>query len=392
MACGDEGQAPCGGQCDWYVKGYCPFCVPWCSRNPTYCNTGLEPHEIFEVGDDIAVLQVCRKSNNPPAPELLLPAIDVKALPSRIDISSETLTGVEGFVAIIHDIDRVDFVTPDSDQVAPILQAQAGPRPRNCPELNQKDRQGRVWQHALLNLTDWHALYPMQLLVNGNWFDVDAPFDSPNVNLCTNLRGYAVTGSRTLSEPGSTDQGNSLDALLLTVSKKSSAAVVKAAIVTNAEIAQYAVPRYAVGGFVILRDGVVMDTPSSNSPHTPLPRTAVGLSADGKKLMIVVEQRGRFTDLVRGGLTAAQLARLMKHFGANSAINLDNSGSSQFVYYNIATDAAPTYISKKGDMVLCEQALRVPCSAEERRVEQKGDDVHRYRPVPNFLGIKARGR
>jgi hypothetical protein len=37
--CGGDGQPPCGGECDWYVAGTCPFCIPWCSRRQLFCNS-----------------------------------------------------------------------------------------------------------------------------------------------------------------------------------------------------------------------------------------------------------------------------------------------------------------------------------------------------------------
>lgn len=57
----------------------------------------------------------------------------------------------------------------------------------------------------------------------------------------------------------------------------------------------------------------------------PHPRTAVGLSADGRELFLVVaDGRRKGTP----GLTLPELARLMDEMGACTAVNLDGGGSS----------------------------------------------------------------
>jgi exopolysaccharide biosynthesis protein len=78
----------------------------------------------------------------------------------------------------------------------------------------------------------------------------------------------------------------------------------------------------AVGGnLVLLKDGQVqpVDTVAMH------PRTAVGFSADGKKMWIVTVD-GRQAN--SRGMTELELARHMKSLGADDAINLDGGGSS----------------------------------------------------------------
>lgn len=64
---------------------------------------------------------------------------------------------------------------------------------------------------------------------------------------------------------------------------------------------------------------------SDHFTHAPHPRTAVGLSADGRELFLVVAD-GRREDTP--GLTLPELAKLMDEMGACSAVNLDGGGSS----------------------------------------------------------------
>lgn len=58
------------------------------------------------------------------------------------------------------------------------------------------------------------------------------------------------------------------------------------------------------------------------------PRTAVGVAADGTILMLVSDGRAPQYSV---GLSVPETARVLKHFGAVSAINLDGGGSSMMV-------------------------------------------------------------
>ncbi len=76
----------------------------------------------------------------------------------------------------------------------------------------------------------------------------------------------------------------------------------------------------------LVKAGVKLATnPSSPACPTRNPRTAVGLSQDGKTVFLVVVD-GRTTASV--GMTCTELATLMKGLGAYQAINLDGGGST----------------------------------------------------------------
>lgn len=75
------------------------------------------------------------------------------------------------------------------------------------------------------------------------------------------------------------------------------------------------------GDRIILKDGVVQD----NDWAERHPRTAIGYSADRKKIYFcVVDGRSSFST----GLTTKHLADIMKSAGAATALNLDGGGSS----------------------------------------------------------------
>lgn len=82
---------------------------------------------------------------------------------------------------------------------------------------------------------------------------------------------------------------------------------------------------FAVGGFPIARDGE--DLPGLDTTVLA-PRTAAGISHDGRTVWLVVVD-GRSEHSV--GMTVAELAELVRSFGATDVINLDGGGSSTMV-------------------------------------------------------------
>ncbi|MEV1144625.1 phosphodiester glycosidase family protein [Micromonospora sp. NPDC049799] len=75
------------------------------------------------------------------------------------------------------------------------------------------------------------------------------------------------------------------------------------------------------GGNVLVRDGVVQ----SIADATLAPRTSVGFSADGRR-MIMLTVDGRQVD--SRGVTQTEMGRMMAELGAHHALNLDGGGSS----------------------------------------------------------------
>ncbi|TDD33712.1 phosphodiester glycosidase family protein [Actinomadura sp. KC06] len=83
--------------------------------------------------------------------------------------------------------------------------------------------------------------------------------------------------------------------------------------------------RFAIGGFPVLRDGEPL---AGLDPKGPAPRTAAGVSRDGRRMYLVVAD-GRSER--SAGLTVAELAALLDEAGVDDAVNLDGGGSSTFV-------------------------------------------------------------
>ncbi|MFU8872097.1 phosphodiester glycosidase family protein [Micromonospora sp. SL4-19] len=109
------------------------------------------------------------------------------------------------------------------------------------------------------------------------------------------------------------------------------------------------------GGNVLVRDGVVQDI----ADQSLAPRTSVGFSADGRK-MIMLTVDGRQVD--SRGVTQTELGRMMVELGAQNALNLDGGGSSTLL-------------------------AREPGAAAVQVENSPSDGAER--PVPNGLAIYA---
>jgi exopolysaccharide biosynthesis protein len=86
------------------------------------------------------------------------------------------------------------------------------------------------------------------------------------------------------------------------------------------------------GGPVLLQNGAVCITneeemlfTGKNALNDKHPRTAMGYTADGKLIMLVVEGRNKG---VADGATLLQVAEILKSLGCVEALNLDGGGSS----------------------------------------------------------------
>ncbi|MEM6314308.1 MAG: phosphodiester glycosidase family protein [Planctomycetota bacterium] len=83
-------------------------------------------------------------------------------------------------------------------------------------------------------------------------------------------------------------------------------------------------------GTLLLLDGANLGTTARVQPLNRNPRTAAGVTADGRTLIVMVidgRQPGHSV-----GVTLPELADLMKRHGADDALNLDGGGSSTFVH------------------------------------------------------------
>jgi Phosphodiester glycosidase len=84
-----------------------------------------------------------------------------------------------------------------------------------------------------------------------------------------------------------------------------------------------------IGGYpMLISNGVVVAKSCTQSLCYRHPRTAVGIRADGRLMLVVVDGRRPGWSV---GMTLVELANLMKYLGAVTAMNMDGGGSSTMV-------------------------------------------------------------
>jgi Concanavalin A-like lectin/glucanases superfamily/Phosphodiester glycosidase len=344
-------------------------------------------HASAAVGGGALSEQQCFTSSKP------APVITVTQLPSTLDIRGypRHLTGIKGFAAKVTHIESADFLVADGSSVpadcgrlnqyktyactahlascstlTPAAE-QCVTRTTKCSSLGITDDDRRALNYPLYTLEEWQNLFPTRLKVNANWFDIKGPPGFPHMSPCTDIFGYSVNQGQQVSRADNPDvvgtQRNYLDALVVIDTPVPDGTTHRTVrIVKNSEIAGLRNVTFAVGGFILVKDGKSQKPyPSSVKEASSGARTGVGLSADNQTLYIVVVQGGPNTTQ----MTAADLAAYMKQEqGARNIINLDNSGSSQFLY----VDGTTTYKSEPGDYNSANQKV--------------------YRPIPTFFGIR----
>jgi len=125
-------------------------------------------------------------------------------------------------------------------------------------------------------------------------------------------------------------------------------------------------PLEAVGGFpMLMRSDSVLDdvnTAGATGFRGRHPRTAVGIGAGGRRLLLVTVDGRQPGYSV--GMTLAELADLMQRLGASDALNLDGGGSTTFVV-----------VDRTGNGT--------------QRIANRPSDPAGERPVGNALGVEG---
>ena len=127
--------------------------------------------------------------------------------------------------------------------------------------------------------------------------------------------------------------------------------------------------RYAVSGSaIVLRAGEVIASPRNAMDTVRHPRSAVGISADERTLLLVaVDGRQAHSR----GATLEELGQLMQSLGAREALNLDGGGSTTLVIKDPATGVYAV-ANQPSDT-----AISMP-------------SVHIERPIADVIGIRIR--
>ncbi|QTL35466.1 phosphodiester glycosidase family protein [Pseudoalteromonas viridis] len=227
---------------------------------------------------------------------------------------------------------------------------------------------GKKYSFPMKTLEEWDAEFPSKVKINANWFDIQGPPGFPYVMPCTDVFGRVVSDgvelTNNLPNPNRNvyEQLDSFAVLKDNDGNQSLKILPHATFKNILSDSSSEKIQQAVGGFIIVSKGKSVKAESiakSTKPTATGSRSAIGLSEDGKTLYIVqVGSQGK-------GLNIDQLKHLMKRIGSYTAINLDNSGSSQLIYKD----------ESNGQIIRSEKVDKNPAHQLA------------YRPIPIFLNI-----
>lgn len=180
---------------------------------------------------------------------------------------------------------------------------------------------------ATLTRTDtWQQANGLRLAINANFY-ATLPGGLADIVGLSVSDGVIVSGARRF-------ESNPHDPALMI--RNDGTGAVGSFSNTDAQQARHAVAGVGpsntdqVPGTQLVSDGQNTGSTARVEPTTRNPRTAAGVSQDGRRLILMVidgRQPG-WSD----GVTLSQLADLMIEFGAWDAINLDGGGSSSFIH------------------------------------------------------------
>lgn len=291
--------------------------------------------------------------------------ITIKKIPSTVHINTGettiTVQNLNGYYATFN-LKDATFQVPNSPEVY------------NCSSNsdNKDFCPGQPYNSRLMVLKDWNKQFSSRLKMNANFFSI-YNISKPNLRdyPCTKILGPCISDHEVIAGPtvkdisGCLDEkeicqegcGNLMDAFVVLENPSEVRVVPNAnlqALINTNRV------KHAVGGGQIIKDGKPLRTSEmskSLKANGTMARTAIGISQDGKSIVFITIQSGFHTS----GMTGRQLALYLKYnLNCYNAINLDNSGSSQFIFNE---DNKIKYITIKGDL-------------------------EGYRPIPNFIGVK----
>ena len=180
---------------------------------------------------------------------------------------------------------------------------------------------------AVLTRTDlWQQANGLRLAVNANFY-ATLPGGKADIVGLSVSDGAIVSGARRF-------ESNPHDPALMF--RTDGVAVIGNFSNTDAQQARNAVAGVgpsntdSIAGTQLVTDGQNTGATARVEPSSRAPRTAAGVSQDGRTLVLMVID-GRQPGWSEG-VTLAQLATLMIEFGAWDAINLDGGGSSSFLH------------------------------------------------------------
>lgn len=246
--------------------------------------------------------------------------------------------------------------------------------------MNAADRKNAKAEAKLMRTDEWAIAHKATLAINANYFGLlekakDAPAASHGYvpGLEADVIGVCVSDGVVISQPRIVD-GVGDPAVLI---RKDGTATVKRATTSDLEGVTFAVAGVGVSdskqdaypGSLLVQAGKNYGSTARVAPDARHPRTALGVTADGSHLIVmVVDGRAPGYSV---GVTLAELADLLIEHGAVDAVNLDGGGSTAFVYRPHSRRKAPS-------------------GGTEKEVSNRPSDGG-FRPVANHLGFVVVG-
>lgn len=230
--------------------------------------------------------------------------------------------------------------------------------------LSAAERKDPEGAEAKLRTTEeWARAVGAVLAVNANFFSKSlrpAREGEPpgyQAGQPVDLLGLSVSGGRLVSSPRTSDGVGDPALVVLRGGEGRVARIDRSMLKEVGWAVAGAGPHEKQPGTLLVTDGKNTGATARVQPNNKNPRTAVGVTADGRTLILLVVDGRQPTHSV--GVTLPELADLMIELGADDAVNLDGGGSSSF-YYRRADGAVVT---------------------------NSPSDGH-WRPVGNHLGIR----
>jgi exopolysaccharide biosynthesis protein len=182
------------------------------------------------------------------------------------------------------------------------------------------------WLTTLLPPSEIAQRQGYQIAINGDFFDADKTRDIEGKNT-----GYVKGKAAAPVGPAMTDGklwcSHATTRPIVEVDNKDHVTITD----FDPDSLSSSVRQIIGGNPVIVRDGKKLSL-KSRFALARHPRTAVGISKDGTKLILLVVD-GRQPD-ISIGMTLSELADQMLHAGCYNAINLDGGGSTVMVAYD----------------------------------------------------------
>jgi hypothetical protein len=254
---------------------------------------------------------------------------------------------------------RVDLVDP---RVSFVVTGPLERRPDDPPRAEAR----------LVPTDAWARKAGVDLAVNASYFDrLDGSpglLESWTEGLPVDIIGLARSGGRTFSPAGRWPGAPPDPALLIAQAagghcpcKVQATYADERGLAGIDDVVAGMGPRGGLPGTLLVEDGRDRGPTARVDPEERHPRTAAGVTRDGRTLLLLVVDGRRAGWSV--GVTLPQLARMMLEAGAWNAVNLDGGGSSAMWY-------------------------RTPAEAGGRVLNRPSDG--RVRPVATHLGVRVR--